>query len=474
VRALAAVVLGLVAVVAAAWCLSATAGNYSPPAGDGRVHWLSNSLIVFTGADPAAGAYGGIRSVDVDASPPIGRTVVDHALGLSVSPDRKLLAFQVDGPHYPLVVSAADGTQQRTVAASGGALIGWLPDSSRLIFATVGGSGDSTYYSIRPDGTDLIKYPANVDGFPSPDASHFVYATTTNSGSRVHVVNADGSDDRVVWSGGGLDLPPNTWSPQGTYFAFRPDQHSLVVVPVAGEQHTFSVTARGSNGQIAWSADGHTIYAIGTAGLVGIDPSTGARHTVPGIPPLSNPSFSPDGTRIAYTKGGECRDRVGIYVARADGTGARRVSNSCRVIGTDGSDVLHGSFSQVVLGLAGNDTLFADDPGYFLQGNTLYGGPGADILYGGYGQDILYGGPGNDTLDGGPSIDIINGGPGNDHIDGGGGNDTIGARDHQRDWISCGTTAPRTLRGTGEDERDVVYADKEDIVAHDCEIIRRR
>jgi Ca2+-binding RTX toxin-like protein len=132
--------------------------------------------------------------------------------------------------------------------------------------------------------------------------------------------------------------------------------------------------------------------------------------------------------------------------------------------------VLHADFSQVVLGLEGNDTLYADDTYYFFDGNTLYGGPSNDTLNGGYAQDILYSGPGNDTLSGGPSIDILNGGPGHDHIDGGGGQDVIGAQDGDRDWIKCGTTA----RGSDIREHDVVRADKIDSVARDCEVVYRR
>ena len=455
-------------------CLSAAAGSYSPPGGDFPGQWLSNSVVLFHGVNPQTGVYDGIRTIDVDASPPAVRLIAGRALGVLVSPNRQLLAFQLDsGPNYPLAVSAADGTQQRTVFSEAYArLVGWLPDSSRLIFSrgdpSSGGSGAS-YYSIRSDGTDLIKYPANVRGIPSPDGSRFAYATTTGTTSRIHVVTADGGADTVAWAGsptGGF-----VWSPDGTKLAFWEGAATLVVAPIGGAPRTFTIKGSVSNANVVWSPDGRTIYGGSPAGLVGIDLATGARRTLPGIPLVSsNPSFSPDGKRIVYAAGGECRDRFGIYVANADGTGRRRVSNSCRVIGTDGPDVLHGSFSQVVVGLAGNDTLYADDTYYYFDGDTLYGGPGNDNLVGGYGQDILYGGPGNDTMFGGPSKDVLNGGPGRDHIDAGGGNDIIGARDGARDWISCGTTA----RGSGLRENDIVYADRIDVVARDCEVAHRR
>jgi Ca2+-binding RTX toxin-like protein len=180
--------------------------------------------------------------------------------------------------------------------------------------------------------------------------------------------------------------------------------------------------------------------------------------------------LSPDGTRIAFTAGGECRDRLGIYVANIDGSGApRRVSNSCRVVGTEGPDALHGSFSQVVVGLDGNDTLHSDGA-YYFSGNTLLGGAGDDLLLGNWGADTLYGGRGDDRLYGDMYRDILVGGPGHDQIDGGTGNDVIGARDGTRDRIVCRTSGP----GSGVREHDIVYADRVDVVAPDCEIVHRR
>jgi Ca2+-binding RTX toxin-like protein len=180
---------------------------------------------------------------------------------------------------------------------------------------------------------------------------------------------------------------------------------------------------------------------------------------------IEDPAVSPDGRLLAYSAGGECRDRLGIYVANADGTDRRRLTNSCRIVGTAGPDVLHADWSRVVLGLGGDDTLYADDTGYFFEGNTLYGGPGDDALIGGSGQDILDGGPGDDTLVGGANNDTLTGGRGHDHVDGGGGGDTIYARDGERDWITCGPNA--------YNRRDTVYADQFDVVAKDCELVHR-
>ena len=94
-------------------------------------------------------------------------------------------------------------------------------------------------------------------------------------------------------------------------------------------------------------------------------------------------------------------------------------------------------------------------------GVTRTGTAKADVLRGTPFADVLRGLGGPDRLFGLGGADRLTGGPGNDTLSGGDGNDTISARDGARDTISCG-------RG-----RDVVVADRLDLVARDCEIVRR-
>jgi Ca2+-binding RTX toxin-like protein len=87
----------------------------------------------------------------------------------------------------------------------------------------------------------------------------------------------------------------------------------------------------------------------------------------------------------------------------------------------DGNDEVYGGAdNDTVDGDIGTDTLFGD-----AGTDTLFGGDGNDTLFGGADSDSLYGGEGADTLEGGSGADVLNGGIGNDSILGGEGSDQI-------------------------------------------------
>lgn len=114
------------------------------------------------------------------------------------------------------------------------------------------------------------------------------------------------------------------------------------------------------------------------------------------------------------------------------------------------------SRADTLCGRARADRLFGRGGNDVLRGRA-----GNDALAGGGGNDRLEGGAGRDRLTGGPGRDTLVGGPGRDTISGGGGRDLVRARDGARDRIACGPG------------RDVVYADTSDVVAADCEDVRR-
>jgi Ca2+-binding RTX toxin-like protein len=141
-----------------------------------------------------------------------------------------------------------------------------------------------------------------------------------------------------------------------------------------------------------------------------------------------------------YVADAECPTLLGLHTIGKDGKGKRRITQPCRIVGTERADALKGT----------DDT------------NAIYGLAGHDRIHAGGAADNVQGGQGNDELDGGDGDDRMNGGPGLDTIDGSTGWDAIISRDRAVDRIRCGPG------------RDAVWADESDIVARDCEEITWR
>ena len=156
------------------------------------------------------------------------------------------------------------------------------------------------------------------------------------------------------------------------------------------------------------------------------------------------------------------------------------------VKGTDGDDTLTGTDRHdVISAYAGNDTIHG--MGGF---DVIRSGPGNDNADGGDGHDFMRGGKGDDTQYGGPKGDIIFAERGVDVTYGGDGSDDLWAMAHKDVERKAGEPAD-TLHGENGNDRfhvrdgeadtvncgagfDVVFADRKDKVATDCEQVRRK
>jgi hypothetical protein len=442
---------------------SAGAGSYFPPPGDYVPEWSPDGTTIafFT----TRGRPPGYAAVGPDGAGE--RRLHDGDRSVSaLSPDWKHLAqLRADGLYV-------DG---HIVARHAQPEFSWAPTSDRLAF-----TGTDGLYVVRADGSGLLRVaegrvlPGGGGvhvGLPvwSPLGDKIAYQWYSSGDWDLHVAGAGGEGDVNLTPGDGRQNVRPLWSPDGRSIAFVTSDRGDVVLELAvlaGNRRVLPVKVGVTNGELAWFPDGARI-AVGTdARVVELVVATGRkRKWLPAF--ASGIDWSPDGARIAFAGGGECRDRRGIYVARADGTEIRRITNDCRIVGTAGPDRLRGTdLADVLLGLDGNDRLEALDPRY--MGDTLDGGAGNDLLIGDFQHDTLKGRGGADTLLGGPSGDLLVGGPGRDVIDGQGGRDVIEARDGARDVVRCGTNRGRTTP-----EKDIAFVDRIDRVARGCEVLRR-
>lgn len=376
-----------------------------------RVEWLRDGSAMIGNGFALVAPDGRVLRPPLPVSSPAGVTTP------SLSPDGSRVVFDGSGFPLQLVVADADGANPRSITddrRTAPASPVWSPRGDLIAFEVPGGVD-----VVRPDGTGRrslwrgARYPGGVSW--SPDGTRLAFTLER----AVHIVGVDSGEGRDVVAGRRLPGYPPTWHPDGSRIAVT--------------------------------------RSAGPAGEIVVVRSDGRGERIFG--PGADLRWSPDGARVAYVWHGRCPPtRLGVYVANADGTGPRRLTNDCRFEGGPGNDVLRGTADDDFLyGRAGDDLLvdgYGDD--------VLEGGDGDDRLRGGEEFDLVSGGRGDDVLAGGGGRDRIYGGPGRDRINAGIARDSIFVADGERDVVACGS------------ELDLVVADRRDRIARDCERVVRR
>ena len=279
---------------------------------------------------------------NTDGSPAINLTD-DTSLysDLTWSPDGSKIAFvfteDFDYPSRICVLDVSSGDMVQLTETRGSYLT-WSPDGSKIAFhwrfsSQLRDLRYSEVFVMGSDGsnpTDLTKVAQNRTYHTppawSPDGTRIAFTRYTTVGYQivegaVLVASADGSNILNLYISGRTAQSP-VWSPEGEEVAFlsgsdaNPDAHDLDIYVVDADG---GVSVNLTNdpavsyfGGLAWSP-GSKIAAIalptnpyGIPQLIVLDRDTGVVHTLTDFTAhgnLTDPRWSPDGTRISVIYG---------------------------------------------------------------------------------------------------------------------------------------------------------------------------
>ena len=242
---------------------------------------------------------------------------------LSWSPDSTRVATSVDLGHT-FGIYGLDGVRQALLTLPPGLMTGsgdydpvWSPDGMSLLMPMAGGSGPSENWELPIDGGTPRRVP---DGDPlsrqgwafSPDGSHVAYnveppSHLTGLPETLNLAAADGSQTRVLFTGGAGSLSDPVWSPTGDRIIFS----GCTFLPDTGP-------------------------ICGTNGFLMVDIATGvvASLALPSGPyDFSVIRFAPEGDRILLSGSDPNSGATSLWSMRADGSDLQLL-----VTGTDWGD----------------------------------------------------------------------------------------------------------------------------------------
>jgi TolB protein len=198
---------------------------------------------------------------------------------------------------------------------------------------------------MAPDGTDqrrLTHTPVD-EGAPtfSPDGKEIAYLVDPFGDPTIRLMGADGSGSRRLaraswpsWSPDGKRIAYTVYSANGEGRLYVMNADGSHQRPLPGTSLLGHISGNADGEEPTFSPDGKRIAFAATAGndneeiyKVNVDGSGRTRLTdIPGDDHWP-PAWSPDGTRIAFTSEGT-ENNSEIYVTNADGSGLTKLTTS--------------------------------------------------------------------------------------------------------------------------------------------------
>jgi len=268
----------------------------------------------------------------------------------SPSPQLETVAFSRGGDIWLI---KADGTDLANLTNNPArdSAPSWSPDGSRIAFISER-DGNEEIYLMNADGsrvTNLTGNPARDGPYFawSPDGTRIAFTRSVDAppDNDIFVMSADGSGQTRLTNDGNFKRPV-AWSPDGLHIAFTSVRSELEGGQKTLSYEVYAVNPDGSGltilsrqlydteewgASFAYSPDGSFIAVQGvrqrTSDIYILNAGGSASTNLTNGSPLGkNPTWSPDGDRIAFDSfSGD------IYVMRSDGSALTNLTNTVSI-----------------------------------------------------------------------------------------------------------------------------------------------
>jgi len=167
----------------------------------------------------------------------------------SWSPDgfRIVFSASVNGEE-DIYLTDVDGTSFARLTANAGVIDrdpAWSPDGQTIVFVSDrDGSGQTELYRMRPDGTEVVRLTdsqgSSYSPAWSPDGREIVFVSDRDRDADLYLMNADGSNERLLTRNDSAEDRDPAWSPDGRWIVFSSNRDSenfrlFLIDPYSGE-----------------------------------------------------------------------------------------------------------------------------------------------------------------------------------------------------------------------------------------------